>query len=412
MPNTQVCEEIFAEILKLGKRKDGVLTLEDIFDLDAKYDMKNISQKDLNDFLEKNDIYLMDSKKLDKEAEKYLQEDEEVLVNEDEDNYLSNSKKESDEEDYYEDEFMSNATKAKKAMENEIVGNSISQYLKEIGKIPLLTYAQEQELGRRMSEGGEDGKAAANELTTCNLRLVINISKRYLGRGLAFEDLVQEGNFGLMKAVDKFNYLLGYKFSTYATWWIRQTITRAIADTSRTVRLPVHIGAWVTKVNNAEKILTLKFGREPSDKELSDYLKITIDKMNEYRRLGQQAGSLDTPVSSDNSHDNDSSLGDFIEDEKAPNPEENAILEMRKEDIRKVLGTLTEREQKVIEMRYGLYGNQIMTLEEVGKVFGVTRERIRQIESKAIRKLRHPSRAQMIEAYYIPERKKKRIINV
>ena len=408
MPNEEVRQKIFKAILKLGKKKDGVLTIEDIFELDTKYDMKNISQQDLNEFLAENDIYLMDSKNLDSEAEKYLLEGKDNLI--EEDNFSLDFKEEKD-EDFYDDEYSEEREKNKKEVEQEVVGSSIAQYLKELGKIPLLTYTEEQELGKIIVADGDGVAAAKEKLTTCNLRLVINISKRYLGRGLDFEDLVQEGNLGLMKAVDKFNYMLGYKFSTYATWWIRQTITRAISDTSRTIRLPVHIGAWVTKINNTEKNMTQSLGRDPSPEELAEQLKITVDKLNEYKKIGQQMGSLDTPVSSDSSHDNDSSLGDFIEDDKAIAPEDNAILEMRKEDIKKVLGTLTEREQKVIEMRFGLYGQQVMTLEETGKMFGVTRERIRQIEAKAIRKLRHPSRAQMIQDYYVPEKKRKKEIN-
>ena len=407
-------EIIFNEILKMAKAKDYVLTMNDIFELDSKFDLKGISKKELNKFLSKNEIYLFEQKEMEEEI---IESENDFLFLED---ISDEDKQKLKEIEQAEKEILfsktTNGKKGKKTtiinIEDELelaetpqtnedyIGNSISLYLKEIGKIPLLTYEEEQALGKEMELGGWQGKEAANELTRRNLRLVVNVSKHYLGRGLNFEDLVQEGNLGLIKAVEKFNYQLGYKFSTYATWWIRQTITRAISDTSRIVRLPVHIGATVNKMLNTEKTLTLKLGREPSDEELADALKITIDKLNEYKKMSQIVSSLDSPVANDSHHETESSLSDFIEDESCESPEENAIKEMRKEDIRKVLETLSEREQRVIEMRFGLYGNEPMTLEEVGKIFSVTRERIRQIESKAIRKMRHPTRAQMLAAYW------------
>ena len=396
-------QSIFNDLLKISKKKDNVLTQEDIWSLDFKYDTSILSPQELNSFFATNDIiFLSDTKELDKEASDLLQESDIPNIDLKEKDDFYNVKKEEELED-----DIDSYIKTSKKLDEEYIGNSnsISIYLKEIGKIPLLSFEEEQILGQKIAENAEDKDEARNTLTISNLRLVINIAKHYIGRGLAFEDLVEEGNLGLLKAVEKFNYKLKYKFSTYATWWIRQTITRAIADTSRTVRLPVHIGALVTKINVTEKLLTSKLGRDPSDEELANALKITINKLHEFKTIGQQMSSLDTPVSGDGSHDTDSTIEDFVEDNNAESPEELAIIEMRKEDIRKVLETLTDREAKVLEMRFGLYGRTPMTLEDVGREFDVTRERIRQIESKAIRKLRHPSRIQAL-AEYAPDSRK------
>ncbi len=305
---------------------------------------------------------------------------------------------EDDDEDLDEDIDENDETKKNSIDDDssDLPTNGISIYLKEIGRFPLLTQEQEQELGKRIEAGDIE---ARHELINSNLRLVVNHAKKFMNRGLLFEDLIEEGNLGLLKAADKFNYQLGYKFSTYATWWIRQTIARAISDTSRTVRLPVHIGAAISKMNNVEKAMTLELGHEPTHEQLAEALNITVDKLLEYKRCNQITSSLDTPVSGDSSHDSNSSLGDFIEDEKGITPEEHTLLEMRKLDINGVLETLSERECKVLQMRFGLNGYAPMTLEEVGAKFNVTRERIRQIEAKAIRKLRHPSRVNMLKVY-------------
>ena len=414
-------DKLFEELLKIAKKKNGVLSPEDIFELD----LQCISKPELKDFCVQNEIYLADTKKIDKEMEELIEDIDDFSKRTKIKGLDNNYEEYSFEDDTFDEDgqkkkyqFITSASN-----DDDYIGNSTTLYLKEIGKIKLLSYDEEQELGRIKEEGrsidentdkviyDENAKWAMDKLTSSNLRLVVNVAKHYLGRGLPFSDLVQEGNIGLIKAVDKFNYQLGFKFSTYATWWIRQTITRAIADTSKTIRLPVHIGAYVNKMNSISKDLTLKLGKEPSDVELAEAMNITIDKLHEYKKLSQQIGSLDTPVSGNDSRETDSTLSDFIEDENADSPEELAIIEMRKEDIRKTLETLTEREQKVIEMRFGLYGNKPMTLEEVGKIFDVTRERIRQIESKAIRKLRHPSRAQMLAAYAPDTKLKKQYSN-
>ena len=381
-------KNVLNDILELAKTKDFIIEMIDLFP----YNLQGISQKELNDFLNKNDIILLTgkvSKSLDDEYEELsskLDEFDDIIGMEESDGQ--------NEDDEYGNYYREKKSQIQET--SDLPSNSITIYLKEIGKYPLLTQKEEQELGALIEQGDKD---ASNKLINCNLRLVVNIAKKYIGRGLSFEDLIEEGNLGLIKAVEKFNYNLGFKFSTYATWWIRQTITRAISDTSRTVRLPVHIGAQVTRMNVVEKNLTIELGRDPSDDELANALKITIDRLHELKKYSQHTSSLDSPVPGDSSHDTESSLGDFLEDEFAKSPEEEAMLEMRKLDIDKVLSTLSDREKKVIQMRYGLDKYKPMTLEEVGKEFDVTRERIRQIEAKAIRKLRHPSRVSMLSNY-------------
>lgn len=272
------------------------------------------------------------------------------------------------------------------------INDPVRMYLKEIGQIKLLTMEEELSLADRILEGDEMAKAT---LAEANLRLVVSIAKRYVGRGMLFLDLIQEGNIGLMKAVEKFDVSKGYKFSTYATWWIRQAITRAIADQARTIRVPVHMVETINKLARVQRQLTLELNREPSEEELAKKMNISIDKIRDIYKISQEPVSLETPIG----EEDDSHLGDFIKDERNMSPEEFAENELLKDEIADVLLTLTEREEKVIRLRFGLEDGKSRTLEEVGQEFGVTRERIRQIEAKALRKLRHPSRSRKLKDY-------------
>ncbi len=274
------------------------------------------------------------------------------------------------------------------------VNDNVRMYLKEIGKISLLSLEEEQELSKRVAEGDEKAK---NILAESNLRLVVSIAKRYVGRGLLFLDLIQEGNIGLMKAVEKFDYGKGYKFSTYATWWIRQAITRALADQARTIRVPVHMVETINKMARIERQMTLELNREPTDQELSKKMGLSVEKIAEIRKISQDPVSLETPIG----EEDDSHLGDFLADERTMSPEDFATYEILKDELRQVLDTLTVREKEVLELRFGLFDGSSHTLEEVGKKFKVTRERIRQIEAKALRKLRHPSRAKKLKDFLI-----------
>ncbi len=272
------------------------------------------------------------------------------------------------------------------------INDPVRMYLKEIGQIKLLTLEEESALADRILEGDEEAKRI---LAEANLRLVVSIAKRYVGRGMLFLDLIQEGNIGLMKAVEKFDVSKGYKFSTYATWWIRQAITRAIADQARTIRVPVHMVETINKLARVQRQLTLELNREPSEEELAKKIGMSVEKIREVYKIAQEPVSLETPIG----EEDDSHLGDFIKDERNMSPEEYATNEMLKQEISNVLLTLTEREEKVIRLRFGLEDGKSRTLEEVGQKFGVTRERIRQIEAKALRKLRHPSRSRKLKDY-------------
>ena len=268
----------------------------------------------------------------------------------------------------------------------------VKMYLKDIGKVPLLSADDEIELARKMMDGDEDAK---RELSIANLRLVVSIAKRYVGRGMQFLDLIQEGNLGLMKAVEKFDYQKGFKFSTYATWWIRQAITRAIADQARTIRIPVHMVETINKVLRVQRQLMQEFGREPTPEEIAKEMGIPEQRVVEIQKISQDPVSLETPIG----EEEDSHLGDFIEDEQAPAPTDAVALSLLKEQLIHVLDTLTPREEKVLRLRYGIDDGKPRTLEEVGKEFNVTRERIRQIEAKALRKLRHPSRSKKLKEF-------------
>ena len=272
------------------------------------------------------------------------------------------------------------------------IEDPVRMYLKEIGKVPLLSAEREIELAKRMEEGDEEAK---KELAEANLRLVVSIAKRYVGRGMLFLDLIQEGNLGLIKAVEKFDYHKGYKFSTYATWWIRQAITRAIADQARTIRIPVHMVETINKLIRVSRQLLQELGREPSPEEIAKELDMPVERVREILKISQEPVSLETPIG----EEEDSHLGDFIQDDNVPVPAEAAAQTLLKEQLDEVLNTLTEREQKVLRLRFGMNDGRARTLEEVGKEFDVTRERIRQIEAKALRKLRHPSRSRKLRDY-------------
>ena len=272
------------------------------------------------------------------------------------------------------------------------VDDPVRMYLREIGRIPLLTYEQELELAKRILDGDETAK---QELAESNLRLVVSIAKKYVGRGMLFLDLIQEGNMGLIKAVEKFDYTKGFKFSTYATWWIRQAITRAIADQARTIRIPVHMVETINKLIRTSRHLLQQLGREPTPEEIAEEMEIPVEKVMEIQKIAQDPVSLETPIG----EEDDSHLGDFIQDEDSPAPHDAAAYTLLKAQLEDVMGTLTPREAKVLKLRFGLEDGKARTLEEVGREFDVTRERIRQIEAKALRKLRHPSRSKKLRDY-------------
>ena len=275
------------------------------------------------------------------------------------------------------------------------IDDPVKVYLKEIGRVPLLTPDEEVQLALDIQKGGKDGERAKQRLSEANLRLVVSIAKRYVGRGMQFLDLIQEGNLGLIKAVEKFDYRKGYKFSTYATWWIRQAITRAIADQARTIRIPVHMVETINKLIRVSRQLLQELGREPTPEEIAEEMNMPVDRVREILKISQEPVSLETPIG----EEEDSHLGDFIQDDNVPVPSDAAAFTLLKEQLVEVLGTLTEREQKVLRLRFGLDDGRARTLEEVGKEFNVTRERIRQIEAKALRKLRHPSRSRKLKDY-------------
>ncbi len=277
-------------------------------------------------------------------------------------------------------------------VEGVSVDDPVRMYLREIGKIPLLTYEQELDLAKRILEGDEEAK---QKLAESNLRLVVSIAKKYVGRGMLFLDLIQEGNMGLIKAVEKFDYNKGFKFSTYATWWIRQAITRAIADQARTIRIPVHMVETINKLIRTSRHLLQQLGREPTPEEIANEMEIPIEKVMEIQKIAQDPVSLETPIG----EEDDSHLGDFIPDDDSPAPQDSAAYTLLKEQLEEVMNTLTPREAKVLKLRFGLEDGKARTLEEVGKEFQVTRERIRQIEAKALRKLRHPSRSKKLRDY-------------
>ena len=278
------------------------------------------------------------------------------------------------------------------SMDGINIDDPVRMYLREIGRIPLLSYDEELELAKKVLEGDEEAK---QKLAESNLRLVVSIAKKYVGRGMLFLDLIQEGNMGLIKAVEKFDYTKGYKFSTYATWWIRQAITRAIADQARTIRIPVHMVETINKLIRTSRHLLQQLGREPTPEEIAEEMEIPVEKVTEIQKIAQDPVSLETPIG----EEDDSHLGDFIQDDESPAPQDAAAYTLLREQLEEVMKTLTPREAKVLKLRFGLEDGKTRTLEEVGKEFNVTRERIRQIEAKALRKLRHPSRSKKLKDY-------------
>ncbi|MBQ3037557.1 MAG: RNA polymerase sigma factor RpoD [Clostridia bacterium] len=350
-------KQITKELVERGKKK-GLLTHSEIVSAFDEVEITAEEMETVYDLLEKEAIEIVES--LEKELE-------EIEVSKEELEDLS-------------------------IPEGVSIDDHVKMYLKEIGKVNLLDAAQETELARRMSEGDE---VAKKKLAEANLRLVVSIAKRYVGRGMLFLDLIQEGNLGLIKAVDKFDYTKGYKFSTYATWWIRQAITRAIADQARTIRIPVHMVETINKLIRVSRQLVQELGREPTHEELAKELNMSLEKVREISKISQEPVSLETPIG----EEEDSHLGDFIPDDDAPAPSDAASFVLLKEQLVEVLKTLTPREEKVLKLRFGLEDGRQRTLEEVGKEFNVTRERIRQIEAKALRKLRHPSRSKKLKDY-------------
>ena len=359
---------IMNELVELGKKKENVLELSEIEKVFADQGMELDDDKTekIFEYLENKGIVAM------------------VPESDTEDDIIL------DVEDEPTEEELENIEMA--VPDGVSIEDPVRMYLKEIGKVPLLTAEEEKELAMKMEAGDMEAK---KRLAEANLRLVVSIAKRYVGRGMLFLDLIQEGNLGLIKAVEKFDYRKGYKFSTYATWWIRQAITRAIADQARTIRIPVHMVETINKLIRVQRQLLQELGREPYPEEIAEKMGLPVERVREIQKISQEPVSLETPIG----EEEDSHLGDFIQDDNVPVPAEAAAFTLLKEQLVEVLGTLTEREQKVLCLRFGLEDGRARTLEEVGKEFDVTRERIRQIEAKALRKLRHPSRSRKLKDY-------------
>ena len=363
--------EKLGELMELAKKKKNVLEYQEISDFFKDFPLEPEQMDKVFDFLEANGIDILRIQDNDMD---------DLIISDDDDLNLS----EEDEVD------MENIDLS--VPEGVSTEDPVRMYLKEIGKVPLLSAEEEITLAQRMEEGDESAK---KRLAEANLRLVVSIAKRYVGRGMLFLDLIQEGNLGLIKAVEKFDYRKGYKFSTYATWWIRQAITRAIADQARTIRIPVHMVETINKLIRVSRQLLQELGREPHPEEIAEEMNMSVERVREILKISQEPVSLETPIG----EEEDSHLGDFIQDDNVPVPADAAAFTLLKEQLVEVLGTLTEREQKVLRLRFGLDDGRARTLEEVGKEFNVTRERIRQIEAKALRKLRHPSRSRKLKDY-------------
>ena len=363
--------EKLAELIELAKKKKNVLEYQEINEFFKDFPLDAEHMDKVFDFLEANGVDVLRIQENDMD-DLIMNDDEEITISEE------------DEVD------MENIDLS--VPEGVSIEDPVRMYLKEIGKVPLLTAEEEIDLAKRMENGDESAK---KRLAEANLRLVVSIAKRYVGRGMLFLDLIQEGNLGLIKAVEKFDYRKGYKFSTYATWWIRQAITRAIADQARTIRIPVHMVETINKLIRVSRQLLQELGREPQPEEIAKEMNMSVDRVREILKIAQEPVSLETPIG----EEEDSHLGDFIQDDNVPVPADAAAFTLLKEQLVEVLGTLTEREQKVLRLRFGLDDGRARTLEEVGKEFNVTRERIRQIEAKALRKLRHPSRSRKLKDY-------------
>ncbi len=355
------------ELLEIAKKKKNILEYQEISDFFRDMELNADQFEKILDFLETHNIDVL-------------------RISGDEDDDVDMDIILSDEEDIEVEKIDLSVP------DGVSIEDPVRMYLKEIGKVPLLSAEEEIELAKRMELGDADAK---KRLAEANLRLVVSIAKRYVGRGMLFLDLIQEGNLGLIKAVEKFDYRKGYKFSTYATWWIRQAITRAIADQARTIRIPVHMVETINKLIRVSRQLLQELGREPTPEEIAEEMNMPVDRVREILKISQEPVSLETPIG----EEEDSHLGDFIQDDNVPVPSDAAAFTLLKEQLVEVLGTLTEREQKVLRLRFGLDDGRARTLEEVGKEFNVTRERIRQIEAKALRKLRHPSRSRKLKDY-------------
>lgn len=366
---TQKFMERLKELVALGKKKKSILDVQEINDFFNDMELNADQMEKVFDYLEANNIDVL---RISEDTEDDVDVDIDIIISDEDDVDVENIDL--------------------SVPEGVSIEDPVRMYLKEIGKVPLLSAEREIELAQRMEEGDEEAK---KELAEANLRLVVSIAKRYVGRGMLFLDLIQEGNLGLIKAVEKFDYHKGYKFSTYATWWIRQAITRAIADQARTIRIPVHMVETINKLIRVSRQLLQELGREPSPEEIAEEMDIPVERVREILKISQEPVSLETPIG----EEEDSHLGDFIQDENVPVPADAAAFTLLKEQLDEVLGTLTEREQKVLRLRFGLDDSRARTLEEVGKEFNVTRERIRQIEAKALRKLRHPSRSRKLKDY-------------
>lgn len=366
-----------------GKNQEPDLTLEQVKEeiIEKSKKSGNISYKEIIDRLSP---FEQETQQMDEFFDSLLEQGIDVVADTDEEREALYGREG--------DESLNEEEVETKSISGVKINDPVRMYLKEIGRVPLLKAHEEVELAKRI-EAGDD--SAKRELAEANLRLVVSIAKRYVGRGMLFLDLIQEGNLGLIKAVEKFDYTKGYKFSTYATWWIRQAITRAIADQARTIRIPVHMVETINKLIRVSRQLLQDLGREPTPEEIAAEMDMTPEKVREIQKIAQEPVSLETPIG----EEDDSHLGDFIEDHDAPAPADMAAYELLKEELEDVLETLTEREEHVLRLRFGLDDGRTRTLEEVGKVFGVTRERIRQIEAKALRKLRHPSRSKRLKDF-------------
>ena len=365
-------------LVALAKKKKNMLEYQEISDFFQDMPLDADQMEKVFDYLEKSGIDVLRLSDMSEDID--IAADDKLLLLDDDDIDLS------------EEEEIDMENIDLSVPEGVSIEDPVRMYLKEIGKVPLLSAEEEISLAQRMEEGDEEAK---KRLAEANLRLVVSIAKRYVGRGMLFLDLIQEGNLGLIKAVEKFDYRKGYKFSTYATWWIRQAITRAIADQARTIRIPVHMVETINKLIRVSRQLLQELGREPTPEEIAEEMHMSVERVREILKISQEPVSLETPIG----EEEDSHLGDFIQDDNVPVPADAAAFTMLKEQLEEVLGTLTEREQKVLRLRFGLDDGRARTLEEVGKEFNVTRERIRQIEAKALRKLRHPSRSRKLKDY-------------